>query len=128
MGSEQDRKLNDLDILIKGIVRALVTEPLTAMLERGERVGDDHKVAMTAKEVKRFTDELGKPDIFKLELRPGDIVVLKHPSSLSMEAADNVNRTMETLLKECGLNNRVMILEEGMDINILDLGVENGKA
>lgn len=49
-----------------------------------------------------------------LNLQPGDTIVLRHPKHLSDLATDRLKQQMEELFPE----NKVIILEEGMDIKV----------
>ena len=61
-----------------------------------------------------------------LKLEPGDIVVLKYPGVLKKEIAErimaHVNEIINEIIKE---KNRTMILEDGMDLDVLRK--KNGK-
>jgi hypothetical protein len=55
----------------------------------------------------------------KLDMKDGDIVVLRHPLVLSKEAIKNICTTVKEIIKESGFNVKVMFLEEGLDIGVL---------
>ena len=58
-----------------------------------------------------------------LFLNNGDVVILKYPSVLSKEAYKNVISSMEDLYKHLRVDFvKTIILEEGMDIQILKKG------
>lgn len=74
--------------------------------------------------------EIVKPDINievlktmqKLEVKDGDVVVLRHPFQLSPEAHEFLRSTMKDILHDFGIDVHVMVLEEAMDIGILRRG------
>ena len=55
----------------------------------------------------------------KLEIKEGDIVVLRHPCKLSEQAVTNLKTQIKELIRSGGFNVKVMVLEEGMDIGVL---------
>lgn len=55
----------------------------------------------------------------KLDVKEGDIVVLRHPYKLSEQVATNLRTQIKEIIKSSGFNVKVMVLEEGMDIGIL---------
>jgi len=55
----------------------------------------------------------------KLEVKDGDIVVLRHPCKLSEKTTIILKTHIEEIIKSGGFNVKVMVLEEGMDIGIL---------
>ena len=55
----------------------------------------------------------------KLEIKEGDIVILRHPYKLSEQATANLKTSIEKVIRSGGFNVKVMVLEEGMDIGIL---------
>lgn len=55
----------------------------------------------------------------KLDVKDGDIIVLRHPQRLSAIAHDNLKVSIEKSIKHFGLNIRVLVLEENMDIGVL---------
>ena len=63
----------------------------------------------------------------KLEWRPGDVLVLRTPSRMSMDAHRRLLDSLNEVFGEAGKGMRVLILENGQDISILrkeDLPVE----
>ena len=59
--------------------------------------------------------EIPEFKIARLDLRPGDILVVKSPDILSHEQVQFISR----LLKEECPNHRVMVLSSGMDLAVL---------
>lgn len=55
--------------------------------------------------------------IQKLEIKEGDIIVLRHPYRLSEEAAKNLRSVIEEIIRSGGFNIKVMVLEDGMNID-----------
>lgn len=55
----------------------------------------------------------------KLDVRDGDIIILRHPGRLSKTAHDNLQGSVQEVIKESGFNIKVMVLEEGIEIRIL---------
>ncbi|MCE5211994.1 MAG: hypothetical protein LLG40_10605 [Deltaproteobacteria bacterium] len=55
----------------------------------------------------------------KLEVKDGDIVVMKSPYKLSQSVADNLRAAVQELIKDYGFNVHVMVLEQDMEIGIL---------
>lgn len=55
----------------------------------------------------------------KLELKEGDIVVLRHPYKLSERTTTILKTHIEKIIRSGGFNVKVMVLEEGMDIGVL---------
>lgn len=55
----------------------------------------------------------------KLDVKDGDIIVIKNPYKLSAETYTNLRLAIQKILKEYGYNVKVMILEDGMDIGVL---------
>ncbi len=55
----------------------------------------------------------------RLSLKPGDIVVLKHPDRLSIESRNNMGDAIKEVLIRSGISNQVIVLEAGLDINVL---------
>ena len=53
----------------------------------------------------------------KLDLKDGDIVILKHPMILGKNAAVRLREAVEDILKP--FNVKIMVIENGMDIGIL---------
>ena len=52
-----------------------------------------------------------------LDLKSGDIVLVRYPGSLSERACGNIR---ESLSRELDVNaNKILILEEGMDIKLI---------
>lgn len=58
----------------------------------------------------------------KLELKEGDIIVLRHPYKLSEETIVNLKSQIQLIIKSAGFNVKIMVLEEGMDIGVLRKG------
>lgn len=54
-----------------------------------------------------------------LEIKPGDLIVLRHPMRLSSHAHQQLTDTLRKILDEQGFNNRIVVLEEGMEIGII---------
>ena len=55
----------------------------------------------------------------KLELKEGDIVVLRHPYKLSSDTITRLKTEIKEHIRAGGFNVKVMVLEEGMDIGLL---------
>jgi hypothetical protein len=55
----------------------------------------------------------------KLELMDGDILVLKHPRTLSDRTRASIKAAIEELATEAGFDIKAFVLEDGMDIGIL---------
>jgi len=55
----------------------------------------------------------------KLEIKEGDIIVLRHSCRLSEQAAANLKSQIEEIIRSSGFNIKVMVLEDGMDIGVL---------
>ncbi len=55
----------------------------------------------------------------KLDMKDGDIIVLRHPCVLSEEAGKNICFLVREIAKKSGVDVKVMILEEGMNIGVL---------
>ncbi len=55
----------------------------------------------------------------KLDVKDGDIVVLRHPGILSKVGIDNLKGAVQKMIKEYGFNIHVMVLEKGTEIGIL---------
>ena len=63
---------------------------------------------------------LGIEEIKKLRVVPGDIIVLKCPELLSEAVVQKIKEDVKSLLDFVGIKDvGMMILEEGMDIEIL---------
>lgn len=65
-------------------------------------------------------DDLNLTKVQKMSLFPNDIIVLKHPDALSMQARNNILKSMRTMLNKHGLGNEVCLLTGGMDIEIIE--------
>jgi len=64
----------------------------------------------------------------RVRLRDNDIIVLKHPGRLPIAACRHIQKSMrETLSSLPQKNIKVIILEEGMDIDVLGKD-ETGKS
>lgn len=59
----------------------------------------------------------------KLELKDGDILVLKSPRTLSGEETTNLKISLKTYLEKLPIKVRMIILEDGMDVGILRLKI-----
>ncbi len=55
----------------------------------------------------------------KLEVKDGDIVVLRHPGILSNTCIVNLRDTVQEIIKKFGFNVHVMVFEEGVEIGVL---------
>jgi len=55
----------------------------------------------------------------KLEIKDGDIVVIKHPMSLSPAVRKRMAACLQPTIKDFGFNIHVVVLDEGMDIGVL---------
>jgi len=55
----------------------------------------------------------------KLDVKDGDIVVLKHPGVLSETVRKNLQNSIQESIKNFGFNVRVIVFEEGIDIGLL---------
>lgn len=60
----------------------------------------------------------------KLEVKDGDIVVLRHPGKLSKTTIDAIKSAVQAMIKEYGFNVHVMVFEEGMKIGVLSKQIE----
>ncbi len=54
-----------------------------------------------------------------LELKPDDIVILKHPGILSQNAHNQLKDSLHKIFDDLGILNKVIIFDENMDIGIL---------
>lgn len=54
-------------------------------------------------------------DVQRLELRPGDIVVLRTPNCISMEAVKRLREYAEQALSD----HKVLVLGDGLEIGVL---------
>jgi hypothetical protein len=54
-------------------------------------------------------------EIKSLDLRDGDIVIIKHPGCISHVAIDNITQSWNRKFP----NIKAVVLSEGMDINVL---------
>ena len=61
------------------------------------------------------------PEVRKLNLGPDDILVLRFQGELSPEACE---RLREDVRRICGIKQRVMILEDGSEIDVIHDGEE----
>ena len=56
----------------------------------------------------------------KLDVKDGDIIVLKHPGVLKSETAVYLRESLQEALHKWGYNGlKVVLLEEGMDMGVL---------
>lgn len=55
----------------------------------------------------------------RLDVKAGDIIVLRHPAVLSSSTAANIKAVVIDTLKPLGKDVRVLILEENMEIGVL---------
>ena len=55
----------------------------------------------------------------KLDVKDGDILILKHPGPLSAQAYTSLKNCIEDAIERFGFKVHVMILEEGMGIGVL---------
>ena len=55
----------------------------------------------------------------KLDVKDGDIIVLRYGAKLSKETSTNLRDAIQEIIKGFGFNVKAMILEDGMDIGIL---------
>jgi argonaute-like protein implicated in RNA metabolism and viral defense len=55
----------------------------------------------------------------KLEVKDGDILVLRHTGILSPAGADGIRYAVKKIIKDSGFDVKVLILEEGMKIGVL---------
>ena len=58
----------------------------------------------------------------KLEVKDGDIVVLKHSIALSHDSQIKLRDVFKKIIKTFGCDVHVMLLEEGMEIGVLTKG------
>ncbi len=63
--------------------------------------------------------------IKRLRLKPGDVILLRHPGNISEQMHRNLKESIEAFLESCNLKNRVMLLEEGLDLEILHCEDDN---
>ena len=61
----------------------------------------------------------------KLEVKEGDIIVLRHPCRLSEQASMSLKAHMEGSIKSFGFNVKVIVLEEDMNIGVLTKEIKN---
>ena len=54
-----------------------------------------------------------------LEIKKGDLIVLKSPNVLSDSARFNLKDSMKKVLEDNGIRNFVIVLEEGMEIGVI---------
>jgi hypothetical protein len=59
----------------------------------------------------------------KLEIKDGDIIVLRHPRYL--KNANQLKEIVEEIMKNYSYNIHVMVLEEGMEIGVLTASQKN---
>ena len=55
----------------------------------------------------------------KLDVKDGDIVVLRHPGVLSKDSAKKLKKFVRKIVKGHGFDVHAMVLEEGMEIGVL---------
>jgi hypothetical protein len=55
----------------------------------------------------------------KLEIKDGDILVIKTAYKISQNAADNLRAAVQGLIKDYGFHVHVMVFEENTEIGIL---------
>lgn len=55
----------------------------------------------------------------KLEVKDGDIIVLRYPRVMSKETGERLCASIKEIIKGFGFNVKGMVLEEGMDIGVL---------
>lgn len=53
---------------------------------------------------------------YTLPVRAGDIVVLRRTTALAPEAADACARTLQTMLRQRGQDNAVVVLQPGLTL------------
>lgn len=63
--------------------------------------------------------------IQKVDIKDGDIIIIKHPLVLSSEARKRLGEAVKNIMKDCCINNKVMVLDEGMDIGVLSRDKSN---
>ena len=84
---------------------------------------------MTAEEVderiRRAVDVEWLKSMQRLEVRDGDIVVIKHPCPLRAEASENLRGALKEIINEYGYKVNVMILDGGADIGVLTKSSDN---
>ena len=54
-----------------------------------------------------------------LNVKDGDIVVLRHPMKLSNSAIENIKTVIKPVFDKHGLDVTIMVIEENMDIGVL---------
>lgn len=55
----------------------------------------------------------------KLDVKDGDIIILRHPRVLSKDSTDGLKSAVQKMIKEYGYNVHVMVFEEDMKVGIL---------
>ena len=61
----------------------------------------------------------------KLDVKDGDIVVLRHPGVLAKDSAKKLKKFVRKIVKGHGFDVHVMVFEEGMEIGVLRKGETN---
>ena len=64
----------------------------------------------------------------KLDVKDGDIVVLRHPGVLSKDSAKKLKKFVRKIVKGHGFDVHVMVFEEGMEIGVLTKGETNNES
>ena len=54
-----------------------------------------------------------------LEIKPGDLIVLRHPGNLSVNAYQQLRDSLVKALKSASYDNHVILLEEGIEIGAI---------
>jgi len=55
----------------------------------------------------------------RLEIKNGDILVLRYPGVLPRNTASNLRKIFQETIKDFGYDVRILVLEEGMEIGTL---------
>ena len=61
----------------------------------------------------------------KLEIKDGDIIVLKYPGVLSETASKALKRAFHDMMNSFGYKIHIIVLEENMDIGVLQKKIED---
>ena len=58
----------------------------------------------------------------KLQLKPGDLLIVKCPFKIPEQYISKLSESIKNILALSGFDNKIMILEDGMDIGVLSKG------
>jgi hypothetical protein len=68
---------------------------------------------------KKKPKEIKLSDVERLVVKDGDILVFRHPRTLSCEAMGRIREYVGEKLRGRGIDVEVFILEEGMDVGVI---------